>query len=580
MALFVPQIGTLPLKPLLNHIVCTFSSRLLAKSTVAGLRSGFLLLTLLGVISLPVTAQQPSSAADTTNAPATPSSSDSETLQALLKRIEQLERERTSRTDQDTLVIRLQNRILELESKVEALQEGRLLPEISIPASEGLTPEELEQQIRIVDRKLELANEANQQRLESAPIISIGAQGFSFASADTNYLLRIRGLLQGDTRSYFDDNPLSNGNDGFFLRRARPIIEGTLFGDLDFRFTPEFGAFNTAILDAYLDYQIWPELEVRLGRFKGPVGFENLLSDSAGLFNERSLPTDLVPLRNQGIQLSGTLADGLLNYSAGVFSATGDGRNASNDNISDDLELAGRLFVRPFIRNQDSFLHGLGLGVSGSFSQVSSNATLLPSTLGGTRPGYLTPAGQQFFAYNPSVGPVVADGTHWRVSPHLIFTKGPFGIMGEYVISQQGVLNATTLRKADLTHHAWQVAAQWVLTGEPASFDGIVPTRPVTASDFGWGAWQLVARFGQLDLDDATFQGFSDPATSARSSTSWSVGINWWLNQNLRVLTSFTRSTFNGGGVINPVDPATHQSPATVTHQDENALLTRVQLSF
>jgi hypothetical protein len=57
--------------------------------------------------------------------------------------------------------------------------------------------------------------------------------------------------------------------------------------------------------------------------------------------------------------------------------------------------------------------------------------------------------------------------------------------------------------------------------------------------------------------------------------------VNWWLNRNVRVLSSFTHTTFEGGGApVNVADPTTITAPATVTAQDENVLSTRVQLSF
>jgi phosphate-selective porin OprO/OprP len=509
---------------------------------------------------------------------------DADAVQALLKRIEALEQSRpapTSPASVDTnLVGRLLKRIEELEGKVRALETGRVMPAITLAPEDGPTLEELDQKIRVLDRKRELADEVASARSTNAPQITVGAEGFSIASADRDYLIRLRGLIQGDTRTFFDDHPLAEGNDGFFLRRARPILEGTLFGDLDFRFQPEFSTSSTTIYDAYLDYEWRPQLAVRVGRFKGPVGYENLLPDSAGLFNERSFVSGLVPIRSQGLQLGGEFAKGLLSYSAGVFNAVGDGRVASNEGFGDNLEFAARLLVEPFKHGSVASLRGLGFGVSGSYSDISSNATLLPTTSGGTRPGYVTSALQPFFAYNPVVGPVVADGRHLRLSPHAYFLKGPFGILGEYAVSQQGVLNATTLREAELAHRAWQVSAQWVLTGEDASFYEIKPRRPFRWSDGGSGAWQLVARFGQFDVDDDAFLGFSDPRTSATSATSWSVGINWWLSRNLRILTSFTHTTFDGGGQVNPLDSSTFGAPATVTHQDEKALLTRVQLAF
>ncbi|MBL9140010.1 MAG: hypothetical protein JNK85_29325 [Verrucomicrobiales bacterium] len=509
---------------------------------------------------------------------------DADVVQALLKRIEVLEQNRQAISPPasvDTnLVDRLLKRIDELEGKVRALESGRVLPAITLAPEDGPTLEELDQKIRVLDRKRELAEETALARATNAPQITIGADGFSFASADRDYLIRLRGLIQGDTRTFFDDHPLSEGNDGFFLRRARPILEGTLFGDLDFRLQPEFSTSSTTIYDAYLDYEWRPQLAVRVGRFKGPVGYENLLPDGAGLFNERSFVSGLVPIRSQGLQLGGEIAQGLLTYSAGVFNAVGDGRVASNDGFGDNLEFAARLLVEPFKQSSVVALRGLGLGVSGSYSDISSNATLLPTSSGGTRPGYVTSALQPFFAYNPVVGPVVAEGRHLRLSPHVYFLKGPFGILGEYAISQQGVLNAATLRQAELAHRAWQVSAQWVLTGEDASFQEIRPRRPFRWSDGGPGAWQLVARYGQFDVDDEAFLGFSDPRTSATAALSWSVGINWWLSRNLRILTSFTHTSFDGGGQVNPLDASTLGAPATVTHQDEKALLTRIQLAF
>ncbi|HWY74765.1 MAG TPA: hypothetical protein VN281_04070, partial [Verrucomicrobiae bacterium] len=56
----------------------------------------------------------------------------------------------------------------------------------------------------------------------------------------------------------------------------------------------------------------------------------------------------------------------------------------------------------------------------------------------------------------------------------------------------------------------------------------------------------------------------------------WSFGLNWWLNKNVRVMTSFSRTTFGGGGGTAVVTTA----PSAVTRQPENTLFTRVQLAF
>jgi hypothetical protein len=48
----------------------------------------------------------------------------------------------------------------------------------------------------------------------------------------------------------------------------------------------------------------------------------------------------------------------------------------------------------------------------------------------------------------------------------------------------------------------------------------------------------------------------------------------------VRVLTSFSRTSFKGGGQVNPVDPTANVAPATVSAQDENVFFTRIQLAF
>ena len=184
---------------------------------------------------------------------------------------------------------------------------------------------------------------------------------------------------------------------------------------------------------------------------------------------------------------------------------------------------------------------------------------------------------QHFFAYNPAGTSVLADGTHWRFSPQGYYYWGPFGFLGEYVISDQEVVSTATLGRANLQHSAWQASAQWVLTGEPASFSGVTPKHSFDPRAGNWGAWQLVARVSQLKIDDDTFNGFSNPATSANEALSWAVGLNWWLNKNIRVLTSFSYTTFEGGGTVTPT---TLVPPGTVTAQDEKAFFARVQLAF
>lgn len=410
--------------------------------------------------------------------------------------------------------------------------------------------------------------------------ISIGTNGFGYISSDGDYSINLHGVLQIDSRTFFDDNPLAEGNKGFLVRRARPILDGTLFRDFGFAIVPDFGASSVQLFDAFIEYRPSPAFQFRIGKFKGPVGLEMLQSDASALYVEKSLASDLVPMRNLGLQISGTLDAGTVSWAAGFFNQDGDYRVAGNTPFSNGLEFAGRLFLEPFRATDLKPLKGLGFGVGGSFSEISSNSAALPSTSGGNLPGYVTPGQQQFFAYNPLFGSVVADGPHWRLSPQGYYYCGPFGLQAEYIFSEQEVLNSATMRRVTLDHTGWQVSAQWVLTGEPASFNGIIPAHPFSISSGGWGAWQLTAGYSQLTLGESTFNGFSNPLISARGANSWSVGLNWWLNRNIRVSTAFSQTSFQGGGQINPNDPNTLTAPATVSHQNESVLFTRVQVAF
>jgi len=168
----------------------------------------------------------------------------------------------------------------------------------------------------------------------------------------------------------------------------------------------------------------------------------------------------------------------------------------------------------------------------------------------------------------------MASGTHWRLSPQAYYYYGPFGLLGEYAISDQGVKNSAKLRTTNLKNTAWEIAGGWVLTGEDATFNGVTPRHPFDPRNGGWGALQLVARYAELDVDKAAFPAFANPATSASGARAWAVGLNWYLNKNIRVNTSFSRTTFTGGG------GASTSVPAAVTQHPEDVLFTRIQLSF
>ena len=330
----------------------------------------------------------------------------------------------------------LLRRIDELEQKVKQLEQ-RKAPDSE--AAQAKT-DELEQKIKVLERKKEIEDEANQAKAKEAPIVRAGKDGFGLRSADGNFDLRLRGYVQADARLYHSDvsNPAP---DTFLLRRVRPIVEGTLFKQIGFRIMPDFGGGTTVIQDAYVEGNFAPQFKIRAGKFKPPVGLERLQSGTDLSFVERAFPTGLVPNRDIGIQLSGDILNGAVNYAAGIFNGVVDGGGGDLDSNSNKDYIA-RLFAEPFKNTELESLRGFGLGLAYSHGEQSGNAAT--SNL----PRYVTPGQQTFFNYlatsaatatTPSVPGAFADGTRERISPQFYYYIGPFGLLGEYVQSKQEV---------------------------------------------------------------------------------------------------------------------------------------------
>jgi phosphate-selective porin OprO/OprP len=420
---------------------------------------------------------------------------------------------------------------------------------------------DLDQKVRVLQRQRELDQDAAKAGASKQPQFKLDSSGFTFSSADTNFVIGLHGIVQVDSRSFFNEPGLKRGSDGFLLRKARPILTGTVFHDFDFNFTPDFGGSSPVIYDAYVNYRYNPELQLRAGKFKSPVGLEVLQTDTWLSFNERSLANNLLPNRDFGVELHGDAFQGIVGYAAGVFDGAPDySTPSSNQDYDNNLAFAGRLFFQPLKQSSLEALQGLGFGVGGSYESDHGSA----GTTGLTS-GYKTDGQQTFFSY---ANGVLARGDHWRISPQAYYYYGPFGLLGEYVVSDQNVANGAA--KADLKNTAWEISGGWVLTGENASYNGITPKHAFDPRKGQWGAWQLVGRYAEVNLDDQANTTTFATAGSALQAQSWSAGINWYLNRNLRVNASFSHTTF--GDIVGAAN--------AITKQAENVLFTRIQLAF
>ena len=427
----------------------------------------------------------------------------------------------------------------------------------------------LREQIRLLDQRLHQLEQKQQLKeqeaaaaAKAAPKIAITDKGFTLASGDSANSLKIRGLAQLDSRLFFGDQGASTN--AFLLRRARLISEGTFAKLYSFQFVTDLGGTGTpSILDANLGVALGPALQLKFGKFKSPIGLEWLQSDSWTFLNERSIVTDLVPNRDLGILASGSLLDGAVSYSAGILNGVPDGATSNNTDFKNDKNVVGRVYVTPFKTAGAAPLHGLSVGISADLGREK--------TASGRTAGYKTDGQQTFFSY---ASPVVADGQSWHVSPQGEYRYGPFGFIGEYVLSTINLRPSATGAKAELRNKAWQFAAGYVLTGEDSSYTGVIPRTNFDPAAGTWGAFEIAARYANLKIDDAAFPLFASASTNADEATSLGLGLNWYLSKVVAVKIDYYQTRFG----LAPLAPAV--PTAVLLRQDEKALITRFQVSY
>jgi phosphate-selective porin OprO/OprP len=430
--------------------------------------------------------------------------------------------------------------------------------------------EELEQRLKIAERKDELEHESALQKAKTSATASIGAGGFEIHSADTNFVLRLHGYVQADSRWYVNDNN-TPVNDTFLLRRVRPILEGTVWDKFDYRLMLDFGSGVTSssandayVQDAYVNARLWPEFQIQAGKFKEPVSLERIQSGANLLFVERSYPSQLAPNRDVGIQIHGSVLRDTLVYEIGYFNGVADGGSGDIDASDDDKDFVGRIFAEPFKNSENEALRGIGVGIAGTWGDHD-----------GTPRGYVSPGQQSIFSYYTGTGTnavTVSAGKQWRLIPQAYYYWRSLGVFAEYAISAPelkrtgGGQGGSSEQR--LEHTAWQVAASYFLSGEDNSFKAVSPKHPFSLHGDGWGAWEIAARASQFKLDKDTFPNFANPNTSAREAFSEGFGLNWHLNRNFKLNLDYEHASYSGGKG-NPL-----------LAKDENIILTRAQITF
>lgn len=229
-----------------------------------------------------------------------------------------------------------------------------------------------------------------------------------------------------------------------------------------------------------------------------------------GPLGERAAVSDaLLPSRNVGIVMAGTLLNDRVTLAGGAFNnwLDKDQPNSFSDNAT---QYVGRATWIPALSGNESTLLHLGVGVRYTDSKEGFVTQSGPEV--NSAPDYVATG-----VFNPDQSMTYQGEASLR--------SGPFWLHGEYVRTE---LDDPSL--GDPIIDGYHITASWILTGEVRPYNkrvGIFRPIPVarTVDQNGWGAWEISTRFSTLDMSEAP-----DPmGRDAGDMDVWSLGVNWWL---------------------------------------------------
>jgi phosphate-selective porin OprO/OprP len=419
------------------------------------------------------------------------------------------------------------------------------------------------------------------EKIRKQKVLAGWKDGFFLESPSGDFKLKLRGYIQTQAR-VFPHESGDTGTDSIFMRRVRPTVEGTVFKYFDYKIMPDFGQGQATLQDAYFDITYFkPWVTLRGGKDKVPFSLERLQSGADLLFAERAISQNLAPNRDVGFRLAGDVLDGAFIWQTGVYNGVPDGRNSDGDFTSDadhsgvgEFELAARGFLTPFKNLGIEPLENAALGVALTYGHQNDGDNL-------SVVNFRTPGAATFFRYRTSTSStspisVVADGRRYRLSPQGYYYWGPFGLMGEYIYTEQEALRSatsndvTTTTKANIANEGWFVQASYVLTGEDASYRGVVPINPFDPYNGRWGAFEIAARGSVVNIDPKAFQlGFATREQSTTQASNWGVGLNWYFNKNFKLQLDYESTRF-----------ANFIEYGDETRDHENVILMQFQIAY
>jgi len=346
--------------------------------------------------------------------------------------------------------------------------------------------------------------------------------GLRFESPDSEVYLKLGGRILNDWAWFPERSDASvSTSDATEFRRARIYLAGKLGGGLIFKSQIDFSSGEVAFKDMYMGIEDLPVVgELRVGQMKEPFSLEELTSSNYITFMERSPAAAFDAERNTGIMVQNGWSNQRVLASLGIFRNTDETGSGSGDAR---YNYSARLSGLPY---EDTEHHRLiHLGIAGSLRK--------------------TPDGMYQMSIRPSShltdkilhSDVLMAKEYSLAGFEAAAAIGPFSVDAEYRLTNVNVIGGDN---PNLT--GFYLAGSWFLTGEnrpynhfEGAFGRVKPIKPLGS---GPGAWELAVRIAHVDLSEANGGQLDD----------YTAGINWYANNNARVMLNFVYSDANENG--------------------------------
>lgn len=364
-------------------------------------------------------------------------------------------------------------------------------------------------------------------------------KGFKVESTDKQFKLKFGGRIMIDHAFFSQDNGLDAAfnplttTSGTELRRARIFTSGTLYGNVNYKFSVDFAGNKSTIKDAYIGLKNLPIIgNLRIGHVKEPFRLDVLTSSKYMSFMERSFMNDFMQTRNNGIVFFNDYFDNKLSVQAGYF--------LNEDNSSDDkaanngYAFTGRA-TSLFINNkeQKQLLHA---GFAFTYRKPNSKEYKIES-----KPESHLSRLKYIFT-----GPISAVRNISLVNFETAYVSKSFAFQAEYLTTKINVGIANPIDSYNFASYYGQVS--YFLTGESkifknsySGFDRVKPNN--NYGENGSGAWEIALRYSNSDLNDRDIFG--------GEQSNITLGLNWYLNPSTRFMVNNVFADVKGKGKAN-----------------------------